>query len=320
MREYKASGKAPILGVGIGIIISALSGAIVGWLLYTIINLLGGRSLIIIFPLVAGVIAGFGVAFGVTTGKIRNVIVAATLGLVAATAANFTEHYMGYRNFLGQVRQEITEAGKAPTNLEVQTVADLFLQKEVGKTGYWGYFDFEMKAGTSIGRLSSGGVNTGSFGAQILNFVEWLLMAGAASFLAFGAANNPFDEHSDQWYGEAKRALSFAAFDKDEVLEMLSRKHFEHLGHLGQRGDYEASEHVQILVRNTPDKLAKELILEVKLFETDEKGKTKETTLKTGFVTRAELRALMMPTQPVAPGHGTQLLQNNMPSSATIMM
>jgi hypothetical protein len=321
MREYQASGKAPILGVVIGLLLSVLSGALVGWLLHTIINLLGGRSLIIVFPLVAGAIAGFGVMAGVKFGKIRNGIIAGVLGLVAATTANFAEHFMGYQNFLGVARQQIfEETGKSPTSLELQKFTDLFLMSETGKSGYWGYFDLEMKAGTSVGRGVSKGVNTGSIGAQILNFIEWLLMAGAAGVLAFSASKEPFDEHSDQWYGEAKRALSFASFDKEEVLEMLTRKHFEHLGHLGQRGDFETPDHVQIMVRNTPDKLAKDLILEVKLFEADEKGKVKETLLKTGFVTRAEFRALMLPTQPMAPGHGTQLLQNNMPSTATVMM
>lgn len=291
MIEYKASGKAPITGVLIGILLSLLSGLVVGWILYQITHLLK-VSLIIIFPLVAGAIAGFGVSAAVKTGKIRNGLIAALLGLVAGTTITVTDHYLGYQSFKSEVRQTLEVNGATVSDQDVAVATDLFLQQSVGKTGFLGFIDLEIKGGVSIGRASSQGVNTGSIGAQILFFIEWMLMAFAATALGYAAAKEPFDEQSEQWYAEGTRLVSIPLFNQQEVLDNLKARNYAQVGQLGQ---LEAVPHdrVDILIRNTPDKKARDLILEVHAFVTDKKGKQSSNTLRTGLVSRESVRAIL---------------------------
>ncbi len=290
MLAYKASGKAPIQGILVGIVLSIISGLIVGGILHFITHTIN-FSLIIIFPLVAGAIAGIGVSMAIKSGKIRNGLLAAVFGLIAATTITVFDHYLSYQSFLGEIRQELSNEGRTPSDAEIQLAADLVLQAEVGKTGFAGFYDLEAKSGVSIGRGASKGVSTGGFGYNILAFVEWLLMAGAASILAFGAANQPFDERSNQWYGEARRLVSVPLFYQDEVLESLNNRRYADAGRYGQR-EAMSEDRIDILIRNTPNKKARDLILEIEAHFTDEKGKATSKKLKTGLVSRASARAI----------------------------
>ncbi len=291
MRKYRASGAAPVGGVILLLVAAVVGGLALGGILWAIEHFVN-LYLVVLFPLVAGAIAGGLLALIVGSSKIRNPLIAGLAGLIAGVVIAGTYHFATYYiSFRGEARNILIEDGvKSPTEAEVDEVADFFLQSEVGDSGFIGYMKLAAREGITITRTvstsSSSGLTFQDTGAWIFWGAELLGMAVLAALMAGRAAGEPFDEKGGAWY------------DGPQLLGVTTKKARKDLVNALKNGDFQGAgcllttqqlkyPRIEVYMRRSQDSMADVF---VQVNQTQRQGRTGVTA--TGVISASELERL----------------------------
>lgn len=237
MRKYRASGAAPAGGIVLLLLISVVSGVVVGGILWAVDNFLS-LYLVVLFPLLAGVIVGGILTLVVRGVKIRSPLAAGLIGLIGGLLIYSTYHSaLYYINFRGEAREALVEGGsQAPTEADVDELTNAFLRAEVGDTGLVGYLKLAAQEGITITRATS--ISSES-GIELKDNVllgywglELLLVALGVAVAAGHAANEPFDENAGAWYGAPMLLAATTPKSRKELLNALKDGDYQRAGSL----------------------------------------------------------------------------------------
>ena len=293
MREYKSSGIAPLSGILTALAFGLIAAVVMGGILFAIDHFVH-FYLILIFPAAAGFAVGFALSAGVTAGKIRNGAVAMLIGVICGIATMGTYHFLSYQiGFKSDVKNAISQNGAAVTDRDEQAAEDVFLTDEVKQTGFPGYLSYEAKQGITITRASSssgfslkGPWAWGYFGLEVA-FVMFI-----AGGLALSAANEPFDERSNAWYGKAVHVLSAPLEQSEAIQAALKRGAFTEAGQLMTRTPLGPPK-VDLTARSTPDGHPDNIVLELSRVTLDNKKNPSTARIEHGMVNQAELQQII---------------------------
>ena len=294
MRQYRASGIAPLSGIITALIAGLIAAILMGGVLYAIEHYTG-FYLIGVFPLIAGGVAGYALSKAVNAGKIRNGAVAAGLGLLAALALTGTYHFAKYQLELKDgAREFLISNNQAVTEAAVNKTADEYLKSETGATGFFRYLQLEAKEGISINKASSSsrsGIELKGLWFWVYSAIELVIVTALAAGIPWLAAKEPFNEAQQQWYGPAQTILSAPGERAQELETALKSGDFEGAGTLLQREPLPLPR-VEFAVRQTAVKDPENVIITANLVSQNGKNESK-TEFATGLVSQAQLERVL---------------------------
>ena len=292
MRQYRASGIAPLSGVIVALIAGLIAAIVMGGILYAIEHYTG-FYLIVAFPALAGACAGFALTKAVNLMKIRNGAVAALIGLIAAIALVGTYHYGKYELELkDDARQFLISKNLPVTGAAVNETTDEYLKSETGATGFVGFLQLEAQQGFSISRSgSSSGSEIKGVGYWIYSAVEFGIVLLVIAVSAWQAATKPFNEAQQQWYGPAQVILSAPGANAKPLETALKAGQFEDAGALLQREGLPLPR-VEFAVRQTAIKDPENVIISANLVQQNGKNESR-TQFASGLVSQAELERVL---------------------------
>jgi hypothetical protein len=226
MRQYHANGKYTPAGVRTALLMGLGTAIAMGGALYAIEHSVH-LYFVLIFPLLAGAVAGLALARGISIGKVRNLVVATGLAVICGPSLMIAYHVFSYQlGFKDEVRQlfpGITEAELGP-------MSDQLLEDATGQTGFWGFLALEAKQGVTITRSSGGSTNPLSFNGPwvYLYFaIEMLVATWMVWVFARRQAQEPFDEPTQRWYGKGKWLFNVPVASQKTLLEALDAAKLE---------------------------------------------------------------------------------------------
>jgi len=232
--------KAPLGSVALLFVAVLVAGVVVGGLASLV-----GRFiyLIIIFPVVMGMAAGFVIDKIVVTGKIRSIFVVVAAGIFAAVLIYGSMHTFDYFQFRSDAKKEIqkevvAQYGQPAPEANVQAFIDEYLVKETGSPGLIGFILLEAKEGVSISHATSGsgsGINLGAF-----TWVYWLIELGIIGWMAVSipikSARNLFCEHCDAWVAPGVHIGGVKPEAFKQTAELIQKGDFTGLTETLQKG------------------------------------------------------------------------------------
>lgn len=292
MRQYKASGIAPLPGILTALIAGLIAAILMGGILYAIEHY-AGFYLIVAFPAIAGTVAGVILSKAVNITKIRNRVVAALLGLIAATALVGTYHYGKYQLELkDDARQFLISKNLPVTDAAVNETTDEFLKSETGATGFVGFLQLEAQQGISITRnSSSSGIEFKGVGYWIYSAIEFGIVLLVIAGRAMDAAGERFNEAQQQWYGPAQVILIGPGANAKPLEAALKAGEFEDAGALLQSEPLPLPR-VEFAVRQTANKDPENVIIAANLVQKNGKNESK-TEFATGLVSQLQLERVL---------------------------
>jgi len=223
--KYRPDGVVPAVGLVQALVAGGVVGVVVGYVL----GFIGHKwmSLIILWPLGMGGAAGVVVSFIVKKTAIRNTVAAFLLGALSAATAYAASHHVAYllvrSEFRDQAQSEglVTDSGTIKlSEKDADDLFDIFLRKETGSGGFWGFIRMEAKQGSTLSNHGGKGINLGQTGTWILFAVELLLAMVVGGLIPRGQAARPFCSHCGRWYRPGK-VVPLGGTDKAEVKRLL---------------------------------------------------------------------------------------------------
>lgn len=293
MRTYRASGIAPMPGIMRLAVFAVVGGLFIGGAFGLVSHFF---DLLIIFPLLMGLAGGAAVASAISTGKVRNVLVAIFFSLLIGVITYGSTHYVDYIFFQHEVRTELLDkvapekAGAADTFVNAFT--DMMLEKETGSTGFPGYMKLVAKNGVKIGHagsdMSSKKPMLTGVGVWILWAVELLLCLGAGLALAIPAANKPFCENCEAWYQDEVLARYATDTQSTALLAALNNGDFSAASALLSTIDVTDIPRLELYLQHCPRCQSNYTMLILKRLTMNKKNETNRSELVTGLITPAE--------------------------------
>jgi hypothetical protein len=221
LRRYVPTGRGgpfaivAVLGVALagGVIAGALEGAIDKWF-----------SLLLLFPLLIGGVAGGGAAWMIGRQRLRAPLLAMLLGAAGGAAGYAAVHVVDYMRFRADVGGMLAGQSPGTTQDELAAQLDAMLVEQTGEAGFRGFLEIAAREGVSIKRMgaSDKGLALTGLGAWLLWLCELLAAAGLAGFVAYGRAKAPFCETCDVWYGPERAVAGGGAGGKVTHKAILS--------------------------------------------------------------------------------------------------
>ncbi len=233
MRIYKASGIAPLPGVFIALIAGLIVAVIMGSVLY-VTRRYTGINLVILFPGLAGSVVAFVLFKAITFGKVRNGVIAALIGVIAMVAMIGTYHYSLYQfQFKDLTREVLIKTVALPTDAAVNKFSDQFLKTQTGAIGFFGFLQLQAQQGITFiadpPKVQLTGVGYWIFKAFEYGLVMLVLVIGP-----WMAANEPFSEVDQQYYGPEQLILTAPLANAAPIKTVLKSGAFEEAGALFQ--------------------------------------------------------------------------------------
>jgi hypothetical protein len=162
------------------------------------------------FPLIVGVAAGAVMAQGIRWGKVRDVAVAASLGLLLGFCTYGSYRFIDYllaRNELQTlIVEEYADSEDGPVDsAAAAAILDYILLEETGQTGFLGYVLLEAREGLSVSHRGIGpSLNVGTAITWVYWVIELVIYTAMPAFAAYNAANKPFCRYHNRWYEREK--------------------------------------------------------------------------------------------------------------------
>jgi len=225
------------------LVLAIIAAAALGGILYAVDHY-AHLYLILLFPIIAGGIAGGLLARGVYTAKVRSPLVAGIIGLLCGVLMygvyHFASYYFGFRSDMRAIYVE--NAGKEPTEAQFNSELDGLLKDEVGDTGILGYLKLTAKEGITI--TSTNSYSSSSKGDTLKGNLVWgyygveiLIAALIAAFIAGRAAGEPFDEDAEEWYGPPLLFATATGKSRKDLVNALKDGNFQQAGTLLTQAD-----------------------------------------------------------------------------------
>ncbi len=198
--------------------------------------------LILLFPMVMGLIAGFVLKSIVVSEKIRSSFVVVIAGIFSAVLIYGSMHffdYLQFRNSLAKVIQQraIAANGTAAPEENVQAYIDYLLAEETNFPGFLGFVLLEAKEGMTISEVGAGShgtpLNLKAF-TWLLWFVEMCLIGGIAMGAAYKIAKDLFCEQCDTWVPQQEHVGGVKPEFLDQAVERIKCRDFAGLAQMLQ--------------------------------------------------------------------------------------
>ncbi len=300
MRKYVPSGKFEVVGLLIVVAGGLLSGYIAGSILFWVEHLLT-VSLIVVFPAVAGAIAGALLMFAVHVGKLRNPAVAASIGVLTALTLWLVDHHHKYQTeVVAEIRQMLIDEGK-PVE-EAGRLADIVLIEQTGSSGFMGFLKLETSMHTSVSSVRRPGLSLGGSNG-VLMVVEFVIMTFVVAALGYSAGGEAFDEGANEWYGGLQRLFSISPAQFERAFAAINRNELHVLPSLGV-AEQPNGDRIDISVRRTSNK--RTALLDVTHHSINEKGKPVSEKMLEGIISQAQLEQLTVDLSDAAQIAGSQ--------------
>lgn len=205
-RRYEASGKMEdgalfrlaLMALLVGAVAGTVEGLIAAWF-----------DLLILFPMIIGLAAGFAASKVIVSSKVRAPALAGLMAALGGLAGQAVKQEIHYQRFLRSPAVAEFRQGNGPG-------VDEMLRALTGKTGRAGYLALRAQEGTTLRRHGSSGPTLRGTGFWILFGAEFLLSAGMAFGVAWAGASAPFCERCKKWYGP-DTPLASGAGDQQSV-------------------------------------------------------------------------------------------------------
>lgn len=293
MKSYRPSRKAPLSGLLLLILFVLVGGIVIGGILFAASRII---YLVVLFPVIAGFVAGTVMTVGVLQGKIRNPFIAIVFSLAMGIVIYGTYFYGKYLIFQ-QVAYDtlVKQSGK---NVDRATALDLFdklvLQPETGSTGFVGFVKFAAKAGIQISPVASSSSSTTPLtgaGAYIYWGVEMAIIAVIAAGIAGTQARKPFSEDCNEWYSAARSVGSVVPTGVNDFLVALRS------GNFAQARTFMGNQiftlpRVGVEVLRSPSCPTADLVLKVDLATRRNRNSINHKTLALGLISPQEFSEL----------------------------
>lgn len=300
MRTYQSDRAAPLPGILTTLLYGLLASAVAGGILFSVEHFLH-FYLIILFPVGAAFLVAIALSAGITAGRLRNPLVAGLIGLLSAVAVEGTYHALSYQfDFKAAVAQEL---GASDPKL-VGQLGNVFLQQEVGATGFPGYLKFEAQQGIKLSKFGIGGVGISGTGYWIYLLVETGLIALFCVGGAVGAAREPFNAATGRWYARQGAPLRATAADGEALQAALKAGQWDVAAALLTTADLPTPRlELSVWQSGDPGNVYVQLHHVDQIEDPKKKGETKreEKELLSGLLTQAELTQLSQGAAPRQP-------------------
>jgi hypothetical protein len=292
MRPYRASNKAPFSSLFLLLIVALVAGAALGGILFAV-EYYTSFYLVLLFPVLAGFLAGGALAWAVRAGKVRSPFVAAFFGLVAGLVILATYHAASYFiGFRSDVREALVEQGEENiSDVDLDAFIDTNLKREYGEGGFIGFLRLAADEGFSITRTassSSSGIDLQGDAVWIYWGVELVIAMIAAAVAARGAAVQPFDESSGEWYEGAELVGRASNKARKDLLNAFKDGRYPEAGRMLTRGEMKYPA-IEVTTRRSPDRSAQDIYVAVNYVQ----RQGRSSAIKTGIVSPSELDMLV---------------------------
>lgn len=206
MEELDKHPKATTKGVILLFGAALLAGIVIGGIASVISNFI---YLVLIFPVIMGMAAGYVIKSVVISEKIRTPFVVVLTGLFATLIVYGSMHFFDYLQFRINLAKELQaqyfdEYGESAPRENVQAFIDYVLAQKTGSSGFLGFILLEAQSGVSLSQVGPGsmpndeGINLGSF-----TWLYWLVEMGFIAWPsidpAYHKSRELFCEHCNDW-------------------------------------------------------------------------------------------------------------------------
>jgi hypothetical protein len=285
MKPYRPSGKIPLAGYFVMSLAAIVGGSVIGGITH-LISL--AFYLVIFFPILMG-FAGFSLmAIAITSGKVRNPLVASAFGLLTGFSIYGAMNYANYAQFQDSIKAEIKQDPDLK-DANPDRVISAFLKSETGSDGFVGFTKYHAKQGVSIGRVGSSGGNLGEVGTWIYWSIELLAIQIITVLGASSVAKNPYCESSDEWYQDEERIGSVNPEAASNFLELLNSGRFgdagaaiEALSEMPIEGSLVVSKQV------SPKDTYADVFVKIGKIGMDDKGNSQTNDVQSGMMAATE--------------------------------
>ena len=224
----KITSEAPITGILIAILMMFIGAPLLGGIVAYV-----GQFIYLIFgfPIIAGVASGFIMAQGIRWGKIRDSVIAATLGLLIGLCTygsyRCIEYLIVRNDVQTSIMKEFADSEDGPIDSATAAVLfDYILLEETGQTGFIGFVLLEAKEGMSISRRGTGpSLNVGTTLTWVYWLIEAFIYAGVPAAVALKEADKPFCKYHNRWY-KKKRLGSIEKARAEEMMSLLAAHNY----------------------------------------------------------------------------------------------
>jgi hypothetical protein len=290
MKPYKPSNIAPTRGIQLLLLAAILGGILTGGIFSFISRFI---YLIVLFPAVMGGTVGFTNAIAVKTGKVRNPILSGAIAVLAGLIAYGSLNFGQYLYFRQTEAAEITKLSGIKSSSEIDGIIDSLLQEKTQATGFVGYIKSTAQDGINITRR---GRDSGITLNETFTYAYWLLeiaiIGGIAFTLASNAAQEPFCEEAQDWYGDPTSLASVELKHQDQFIKALNNQDYEQAGTwLKPEGEIEHPR-LDLLLHLSPAPDS-DRYLKVNQVSLDAKGKVETNTVLDGLISPTQEASLM---------------------------
>lgn len=231
--------------------------------------------LIVLFPIILGMLAGFIYAQGIRAFRVRSGTAVALGGMLMGLLIYITSYYLQYCEFMELLREFIASYDD-PLLLD----HDLFhLGAQEGEAlSFWGYMQIEAAEGFSIGRGGRRGIHV----SGLCVWIYWIFEIGLTGMIIAGSGvemcKRPFCEKCQDWYQSGKLLGSVAPEQMPAFGAAIEQGNYEQVGALIQPG-YKGPLRLDVYLARCKNS-AHDLVLRVDQVETVKDKANKEKTEK----------------------------------------
>lgn len=204
MKTYQPSGRIPLGGIIVFIVVGSILGMAVGIAAHLISTQI---FFLCLSPLGLAVLSGAIANVCVRLGRVRSPGFALLIGLLLGAVIYGTYWGAGYVRALDEVAT--TSPSKNSSEpierlMSARPTLDRFLRSETGQDGIIGYVLFQAEEGMTFSRTSSSSTEFTFSREMTLGYwgLEMLLVIGAAAFSAYSQAGSPYSELDRRWIGD----------------------------------------------------------------------------------------------------------------------
>jgi hypothetical protein len=167
MKPYRPSGKVPIIGYLKMSLAVIPGGLIIGSLTFLISPIFYPVG---IAPFLIGIAGAYLISKAVSSGKVRNPLIAGIFALLAGFSIYGSTKYLNYTKFQYDMVSEIKK-DIANEDVKPDEIINIFLKSKTNSDGFIGFIKYKAQKGISFGRIGSRGNNFGEFGT----WTYWLI-------------------------------------------------------------------------------------------------------------------------------------------------
>ncbi|MBD2184193.1 hypothetical protein [Aerosakkonema funiforme] len=229
MKPYQPSNKVASGAFKWLLLSSVIGGLAIGGITFAVSRLV---YLVLVFPALMGLAGGMVSANAVRGGKVRNPLIASAFAALTGLIVYGTVQAGEYLSFKQEASREISKEFGQVDRAIADKMIDAYLNQETGATGFWGFMKYSAKQGVKIGKFGTEGAQLDETFTWVYWLIELAIIDGIAIALAYFAAQQPFCESCNGWYGEKERVGNVEGLSSENFLDLVKKENFIQAGQL----------------------------------------------------------------------------------------